>query len=153
MKRFVNTDTLLGAVCAAGSLALLVSSHRLSEQAFVLPGDAPPFLVPQWFLYMAIALGASIFVGGLFKGGVDFSRQNWRRIGAVALVLLLAVWLLPVLGFLLVAPLAVFVTGLLLGYRKLWINAAVSLAVPAALYAMLAGFAKMPLPKIPGMEF
>ena len=53
MKRILNTDTLLGAVSALGGVFLLIVSHRQNASVFVLPGDAPPFLVPQLFLYVA----------------------------------------------------------------------------------------------------
>ena len=153
MQKLVNTDTVLGAAVGVASLWLLRSSFKLSELAFVLPGDAPPFLVPQMFLYMALALAAAIFVGGLLKGGVDFGRQNWWAIIGVAVVLTIAVLLMPRIGYLIVAPVAVFVICILLGYRNHLLNGIVALGVPVALYAMLTGFANMPLPKIPGLEF
>lgn len=153
MKKLINTDTVLGAAVGAGSLWLLLSSYRLSALAFVLPGDAPPFLVPQMFLYMGLALSAAIFAHGLIKGGVDFGAQNWPAILGVAVALTAATILLPRIGYLIVTPIAVFAICLLLGFRNHLLNALVALGVPLALYVMLTGFANMPLPKIPGLEF
>lgn len=153
MKKLVNTDTVLGLTVGAASLWLLLSSHRLSALAFVLPGDAPPFLVPQMFLYMGLALAAAILAGGLIKGGVAFGAQDWWAMLAIAIVLTAAVCLLPRIGYLIVAPVAVFVICRLLGYRNHLVNGLVALGVPVALHAALSGFANMPLPKIPGLDF
>ena len=52
------------------------------------------------------------------------------------------------LGFLAVAPLAVFISVRLLGYRHHMLNVAVSLGVSVVLYVMLVRLAGLPLPRL-----
>ncbi|MCR9085847.1 MAG: tripartite tricarboxylate transporter TctB family protein [Rhodobacteraceae bacterium] len=151
MSRVVNTDTLLGAAGLAASAVLLVSSYRQGATVFLLPGDAPPFLVPQLFLYLLAAISVAILLGGLRRGGVRLDARNWRAIGVGFATLVAATALMKPLGYLVVAPVAVFVTVLNLGYRNLLVNAAVSVGIVALLYLLLVSFAQMPLPTVPGL--
>lgn len=153
MKRLLNTDTLLGAALALIGTALLVSSYRQSASVFVLPGDAPPLLVPQLFLYLLIALSAILLLFGVLRGGADFATPSWGRIAAAFAIVASATALMTTLGFLAVAPVAVFLTCLTLGYRNHLLNLAVAAGVVGLLYALLTGFANMPLPKVPGLGY
>lgn len=151
MKRAINTDTILGAAGGLIATVLLISSYRQSESVFILPGDAPPFLVPQLFLYFTIALSAVIFLLGLRSGGLEIGPKHWRNIAVTIAVIVAAAALMKPLGYLAVAPVAVFATVYLLGFRRHLVNLAVSAGFVALLYGMLTVFAKMPLPKIPGL--
>ena len=152
MRRAINTDTILGAAGGLVATVLLVSSYRQSESVFILPGDAPPFLVPQLFLYFTIALSAVIFLLGLRSGGVDIGAKHWRNIALTVAVIAAAAALMKSLGYLAVAPVAVFATVYLLGFRRHLLNLIVAVGFVVLLYFMLTVFAKMPLPKIPGLE-
>ncbi len=152
-NHLLNTDTLLGAAGAIAGTSLLVSSHLESASVFVLPGDAPPFLVPQLFLYVLIVLSLMIFVTGLLKGGTDFGQVRWSAVALVMATIAAATLLMKTLGFLVVGPLAFFLVVLLLGYRRPIPLVLSSLGVNAGLYLLLAKFAQMPLPKIPGLGF
>lgn len=151
MSRVVNTDTLLGAAGLAASAVLLVSSYRQGATVFLLPGDAPPFLVPQLFLYVLGVISVAILLGGLRRGGVSLDARNWRAIGVGFVTLVAATALMKPLGYLVVAPVAVFVTVLNLGYRNHLVNATVSVGIVALLYLLLVSFAQMPLPTVPGL--
>lgn len=151
MSRVLNTDTLLGATGTLAAGFLLLTSYRASESVFVLPGDAPPFLVAQMFLYLLGAVSLAILVSGLRDGGVHFGAPNWLRIALSFATFVAATVLMKPVGFLVVAPLAVFATILILGYPRPLIAAAVSIGVVGFLYIVLVRFAQMPLPRIPGL--
>ena len=153
MRRLINTDTLLGGVGLAASFVLLISSYRQGATVFLLPGDAPPFLVPQLFLYVAALLSSAILLGGLRKGGVALEPTRWGAIAFGFLVVVAAVTLMKPVGYLIVVPVAVFLTILNLQYRNHLVNGTVSLGFVAALYFVLVNFAQMPLPTIPGLGF
>ena len=151
MTRIVNTDTLLGASGLIASAILLVNSYRQGASVFVLPGDAPPFLVPQLFLFVLGGISAAILIGGVLRGGVSLDRRNWGLMALCFAIVVTAAALMPVLGYLVVAPVAVMAVIALLGYRNLLVNGAVSLGVVGFLYLLLVRFAQMPLPEVPGL--
>lgn len=151
MSRVLNTDTLLGAVGLTASVVFLITSYRLSESVFLLPGDAPPFLVPQLFLYILLVISTAILIGGVLRGGVQVDLQNWMAIFGCIVIIMLATALMRPLGFLVVTPLAVWLSVFMLGYRSHLLNLSVSVGVVSALYLLLARFAQMPLPTIPGL--
>lgn len=153
MMRLINIDTILGAVLLAIGGALLVSSHQQNATVFVLPGDAPPFLVPQVFLFLWIALSLAVFVIGLLRGGTSFAPQNWFAAFGVFVLVAAATALMQPLGYLAVAPVAVFLVCLVLGYRNVLASAAVSAGVVGVLYGLLVGLARLPLPTVPGLDF
>lgn len=153
MKRAINTDTLLGGAGVIIAAFLLVSSYRQSESVFVLPGDAPPFIVPQLFLYLMIGFSAAIFLTGLRSGGVQIGEKNWFNIALTVSVIVAAAAFLKPLGYLAVAPVAVVLVVFLLGYRNHLVNLIVGVGFGALLYVMLVNLAKMPLPTVPGLGF
>lgn len=152
MMRLLNIDTILGAVLLVIGSVLLVSSYQQNAAVFVLPGDAPPFLVPQLFLYFWMGLSLVMCAGGIARGGTAFEPQNWPAIVAAAAVIILATALMRPLGYLAVAPIAVFVVCLLLGYRRHLVSALVSIGVVGVLYGLLVGLARLPLPTVPGLD-
>lgn len=152
MRRFANTDTVLGAAGLTVSVVLLFESFRQQQRIFVLPGDAPPFLVPKLFLCLFGTLSAAILFGGAARGGVASRTQNWARIAGCVMVNALAALLMQPIGFLLVAPLAVFATIKLLGYQNTVVSLVVAIGVVAVLYLLLVRFAQMPLPTVPGLR-
>ena len=147
-----NTDTLLGAAGAIGASFLLMTSYRESASVFVLPGDAPPFLVPQLFLYFLLALSIAILVIGLLRGGAELNEVRWGLVGLTMAVMVAATVLMPELGFLVVSPVAFVLSVILLGYRRPIAMVLSSLGVSGGLYLLLVKFAQMPLPKIPGLD-
>lgn len=153
MKRILNTDTLLGAVSALGGVFLLIVSHRQNASVFVLPGDAPPFLVPQLFLYVMIALSLAVLASGILRGGEAVPPQRWVHLAAVLAVVAMAAALMKPLGFLVVSPVAVAAVCALLGFRRVLLNIVVALVITVLLYGLLTGLAGLPLPKVPGLGF
>jgi phosphatidylglycerophosphate synthase len=151
MKSVINTDTMLGAASVVAALALLQSSYAQSAAVFVLPGDAPPFLVPQLMLYATLLVGALMVVQGLRNGGVEVGTKNWGKIALAVMIVVAATALMQPVGYLVVAPLAVFASIRVLGYRNHLVNGLVSIGVVGLLYLLLVNFAQMPLPKIPGL--
>lgn len=151
MSKVINTDTLLGAAGVLLGLFLLVTSYQLSESVFVLPGDAPPLLVPQIFLYLCIAVSLAILVGGVLRGGNALAPQRWGHILGVTIVVCAATFFMKSLGYLVVAPVAMVLTCLFLDYRNHIVNVVVAVVVSVAIYMLLTGFANMPLPKVPGL--
>ena len=153
MKRALNTDTLLGGLCVIIATFLLVSSYRQSENVFVLASDAPPFIVPQLFLYLMIGFSAALCLSGLRLGGETVGPKDWMRIALTAAVIVAAAALLKTIGYLAVAPVAVIFVVFLLGYKNHLLNIGVAVGFVAFLYLVLVNFAKMPLPKVPGLGF
>lgn len=151
MTRIVNTDTLLGAAGLIVSAVLLTNSYRQGASVFVLPGDAPPFLVPQLFLFILGGISTAILIGGLVRGGVSLDGRNWLLVVLCFVIIVAAAALMPVLGYLVVAPVTVMAIIVLLGYRNLLVNSAVSLGIVGFLYLLLVRFAQMPLPEVPGL--
>ena len=151
MTRIVNTDTLLGASGLIASAILLANSYRQNASVFVLPGDAPPFLVPQLFLFILGGISAAILIGGLVRGGVSLDRRNWLLVSLCFAIVVIAAALMPLLGYLVVAPVTVMAVIALLGYRNLIVNGAVTLGMVGFLYLLLVRFAQMPLPEGPGL--
>lgn len=152
MRRFANTDTILGTAGLIVSVALLIESFRQNKRVFVLPGDAPPFLVPKLFLYLLGALSVAIFIDGAVRGGATPLSRNWIRVAGCVIVNALAALLMQPIGFLLVAPLAVFATIKFLGYKNTMVSLVVAVGVVAVLYVLLVRFAQMPLPTVPGLR-
>lgn len=153
MPRVLNTDTLLGAAGLAASVFFLITSYRQGASVFLLPGDAPPFLVPQLFLYICSVISTVILIGGVLRGGMQVDPQSWIAIAVCIVVIVSATALMRPLGYLVVAPVAVWLTVFMLGYRRHLINLAVSVGGVGLLYLLLARFAQMPLPTIPGLGF
>lgn len=151
MNRVINSDTLLGAALVLIGVGLLWSSYQQNAVAFVFPGDAPPFLVPQLFLYLWIGVSLLVFMSGLRRGGLAVPRQRWGAIALSFVVVVAAAALMRPVGYLVVAPVAVFATILCLGYRRHWINATVAVGVSGTLYILLTYVAGLPLPKVPGL--
>ena len=151
MRRLANSDTILGMAVGLVGAVLLASSYRQNASVFVLPGDAPPFLVPQLLLYAMIGLSLLLVVQGLRRGGVPAGRKRWGAILGVVVVLAAATALMQTLGYLVVGPVAVFLTCLLLGYHNHLLNAAVAVGAAGLLYAMLTWLAGLPLPSVPAV--
>ncbi|MDB6179503.1 hypothetical protein PAF17_18655 [Paracoccus sp. Z330] len=152
MKQLVNSDTLLGGFFGLVALILLRSSYHSSD-VFLLPGDAPPFLVAQLALYAVLALSLAILIKGVLRGGVAPGDIRWRPTFLMMALLLMTTVLFKMAGYLLIVPLAVAGCCLILGYRKPVPLVGLSVAVPVATYLLLVKFASLPLPTIPGLEF
>lgn len=153
MKRLVNSDTLLGGFFALAAVILLRNSYHSSSNVFLLPGDAPPFLVAQLALYAALALSLAILIKGILRGGVQIGETRWGPACLMVLLLVVTVLLFQAAGYLLIVPLAVLLCCLILGYRKPVPLIGLALGVPVATYLLLVKFAALPLPTIPGLEF
>lgn len=153
VKRLMNSDTLLGGTTSIAATVLLLISYHSSRNAFLLPGDAPPFLVVQILLYAGLALALGLLARGLMRGGHAFGRVNWGATGLMVALLVIMMLLFERAGYLLVVPLGVLGACLILGYRKPVALLAVSVGVPVLTYFLLARLADMPLPKIPGLEY
>jgi hypothetical protein len=145
-----RSDISLGAVCGIIGVALLMQSYTESASAFLLPGDISPYFTPKVFLFAWIAVSLGILVKGVM-GLASTSHEpvsrNWIAIVGCFAVALIATALMKSLGFLVVAPVAMFVSVWLLGYRNHVLNLAVSLGVPIGLYLMLVQLAGLPLPR------
>lgn len=143
-------DILLGSICLLIGVVLLVSTRWQSAAVFVLPGDAPPFLVPQIILVLWIALSLGIIVSGLTRASQgELDNPHWGSIFAAAAVIIAAIALLKSLGFLIVAPVAVVLITRILGMRTWWLNILVALVGVGALYLLLDKAARLPLPPVP----
>lgn len=145
-----RSDIALGVVSGMIALALLVPSFREGAQVFLLPGDISPYFTPKLFIFCWIALSLAIFlkgVIGLRNWPGDGPRRNWAAVLGAFAVALGATALMKPLGYLVVAPVAVFISIWLLGYRNHVVNAVVSLAVSIGLYLVLAQLAGLTLPR------
>lgn len=151
MNRRLNGDAILGVVSGLTGGVLLVSCFWQADGAFALPGDIPPFLVPQVFLTMWVALSLAILVSGLRNPPVAAANREWAAIGTIAVLLIAATILLRPLGFMVVAPVAVFLTCRLLGFRRHLLNALASLLGSGTLYLLLTRVSALPLPRTPDL--
>jgi len=143
-------DISLGAVAATIGLGLLLPSYREEARVFMLPGDISPYLVPKVFLYCWIVLSLGILIRGtlnLRTLGADRSTYRWWMIAATFLVCVCATALMKPLGYLVVAPVAVFLSVRMLGYRNYWLNGICSLVVSVSLYILLVQVAGLSLPE------
>lgn len=142
-------DIGLGAVSAAVGLGLLVPSYREGARVFLLPGDISPYFVPKVFLFCWIALSLVLLVKGVLglRHVSDAPpTRKWLMIFATFVVCVCATALMKPLGYLVVAPVAVFLSVLMLGYRNYLLNAVVSVAVAGGLYLLLVQVAGLSLP-------
>ena len=147
-----KSDVALGAISVLVGGALLVPTLQEASQVFMLPGDISPYLVPKAFLFMWVGLSAAILVKGLFalkQSGAISESRNWVAILGILVVISTATFLMSSLGYLTVAPVAVFICIILLGYRKHLINLVISVAVTFGLYFTLVQLAGLSLPRIP----
>lgn len=145
-----RSDIALGAVSGIIGLALLVPTYSEGARVFLLPGDISPFFTPKLFLFAWVALSAAILVKGVIglrHWTGDAVARNWGAIFGTFAVALVATGLMKPLGYLVVAPSAVFVSIWLLHYRNHLINLVVSVVVSALLYLMLAHLAGLTLPR------
>lgn len=145
-----RSDISLGAVCGIIGIVLLMQSYTESASAFLLPGDISPYFTPKVFLFGWIAVSLGILVKGVIalrSASHEPVARNWIAIVGCFAVALIATALMKSLGFLVVAPVAMFVSVWLLGYRNHVLNLAVSLGVPIGLYLMLVQLAGLPLPR------
>ena len=145
-----RTDITLGAVSGIIGVALLVPTYQEGARVFLLPGDISPYFTPKLFVFAWIALSLAI----LIKGAVGMRRwsgtaaeHRWFAILGTFATTLAATALMTPVGFLIVAPVAVFVSVLLLGYRNHLLNVAVAVIVSVSLYLMLGQLAGLTLPR------
>jgi drug/metabolite transporter (DMT)-like permease len=145
-------DIALGAVCALLGISLLVPSYQEGARVFLIPGDISPYFVPKVFLYCWIVLSLGI----LAKGLVNLRRHTesppqhkWMMIISTFVICVFATALLKPLGYLVVAPVAVFLSVWMLGYRNYLLNGVVSLGVSVGLYLLLVRVAGLSLPASP----
>lgn len=142
-------DIWLGAVSMLVGIALLVPSYQEGARVFLLPGDISPYFVPKVLLYCWIILSLVIFVRGITSlrhTGDRPPQQKWGLIQATFAVAIGATALMKPLGYLVVAPVAVFLCVYMLGYRNHLLNAAVSVTVSISLYLLLVRVAGLSLP-------
>ncbi|MEM9476958.1 MAG: tripartite tricarboxylate transporter TctB family protein [Pseudomonadota bacterium] len=145
-----RSDIALGAVSGVIGLALLLPTYRESENVFLLPGDISPFFAPKIFVFAWIGLSLAIMLKGLVtlrKWSGEMEHRNWGAIIGTFVVALLATGLMKPLGYLVVAPVAVFVSVWLIGYRNNLVNLVVAVTVSALLYLMLSQIAGLTLPR------
>lgn len=151
MARFINVDTILGAVFLFLGVTLFRVTLAVKDSVFILEGDAPPYLVPQIYLYLWIAISAVILFGGLRGRSGAMPSVAWRRfIGVISLVVAGAA-LMPIIGFLVSGTATVFGVGWALGYRHAGVLAGIALGSIVFIWTMLVFFAHMPLPVTPGL--
>ncbi|WP_112324147.1 tripartite tricarboxylate transporter TctB family protein [Oceanibium sediminis] len=153
MKKLLFSSALLWMAFLATSIFLLVSSFEQSDATFVLPGDAPPFLVSQLILTCLILLSGSLLISRLVQASGGLPDADWDALAAVVVIVCTAGVLLKPLGFLAVSPVAAILTARVLGYRNWLINAVVAVAGVACLYLLLVKAARLPLPPVPGLGF
>jgi hypothetical protein len=142
-------DIWLGAVSALIGIALLVPSYQEGARVFLLPGDISPYFVPKVFLYCWIALSLSVLLKGLVSLRSNHNatpQHQWKMVLAAFIVCVCATALMHRLGYLVVAPVAVFLTVMVLGYRNTVLNLLVSVAVSVSLYLLLVRVAGLSLP-------
>ena len=147
-----RTDVALGAISVLAGGAMLLPTFKEASQVFMLPGDISPYLVPKAFLFIWVGLSAIILLKGLLalkQSGASTEGKNWIAILGILAVVSAATYLMSSLGYLTVAPVAVFICILLLGYRKHLINLIVSVTVTFGLYFTLVQLAGLSLPRIP----
>lgn len=147
-----RSDVALGAVSATIAAVLLVASYQEGAKVFLIPGDISPYFVPKAFLFSWIALSLAILAKGvasLAQEGQEPLVQNWRAIGGTFAVCVVATALMPILGYLLVAPVAVVISVWFMGYRNHVLNVVIALVVSVGLYLLLSQVAGLILPKAP----
>jgi len=145
-------DIALGAVCALLGISLLVPSYQEGARVFLIPGDISPYFVPKVFLYSWIALSIGILVKGLVnlrRHTESTPQHKWIMIISTFVICVCATALLKPLGYLVVAPVAVFLSVWMLGYRNYLLNGLVSLGVSIGLYLLLVRVAGLSLPASP----
>lgn len=151
MKASKNADIFLGGSFLILGIILFVISHRAGATVFVLPGDAPPFLVPRIYLYLWIGISGIILAGGLLGRGVPLpSIDLFRLIRVIACVVIGAV-MMKLVGFLIAGTLSVCTTCWLLGYRKIPAVLLTGVGSVVAIWFLLSVFANLPLPAMPGV--
>jgi hypothetical protein len=129
---------------------LLGPSYQEGARVFLLPGDISPYFVPKVFLFCWIALSLCILAQGLFRlrsNNHSLPQYRWRVVFTTVLVCVCATALMKPLGYVLIAPPAVFLSVWLLGYRNHPVNGVVSLVVSLSLYLLLVQVAGLSLPR------
>jgi hypothetical protein len=143
-------DIALGAVFALIGIGLLVPSYQEGARVFLLPGDISPYFVPKVFLYSWIAVSLAILVKGIrdLPGNTHApAAHRWGKIIAVFVACVCATALMKPLGYMVVAPVAVYLSVWMLGYRNHLLNVIVSLVVSLSLYLLLVQLAGLSLPQ------
>lgn len=153
MKTYNNADTYLGAISLVIGILLLIISYQASATVFVLPGDAPPFLVPQVYLYLWIVISAVLLIGGIMGKGSPLPATDKTRLVSVICCVAVGAVLMKYIGFVVAGFFSVVITCLLLAYKKMWVVLLTSTISVIGIWALLTGFADMSLPTLPGMRF
>jgi hypothetical protein len=151
MQRFLNTDSILGTVFIVLGSVLLYLSVGAEKTAFFLPGDISPYLVPQVYLYLWIAISVIILVNGVLGAGKPLPAVHKTRLVGVIAALVFGAVSMSYIGFLISAPITVFGICWLLGYRHFWKLSAIAIFSVLAIWLLLAKLAHMPLPPVPGL--
>ena len=151
MTKCKNTDIVLGGSFLIIGIVLLAFSYVQADAVFVLPGDAPPFLVPKIYLYFWIGISLVILVGGLFGRGAPLPKVNMGRLLGVTAGVAVTAALMTFLGYLIAGILAVCFTCFLLGYRKPVVVALTAIGSVVSLWLLLSVFADLPLPTMCGL--
>ncbi|MGQ7846247.1 tripartite tricarboxylate transporter TctB family protein [Granulosicoccus sp. 3-233] len=153
MKKINNADTYLGGISLLLGVIFLVISYKESATVFVLQGDAPPFLVPQIYLFLWIAISVALLLGGLLGKGTPIPTVDKKRLVSVIGCVAIGAVLMKYIGFVFAGAISVIGTCILLAYRKIWIVFLTGILSGVLVWALLSGFADMPLPTFPGMRF
>lgn len=116
-------DTGMAALLSLGAVIYVFMNSRSLELRMAVTMTAAFFAAPHMFTYDMPALSAAALATVLFALGTGKTREGGRRLNLLHLVLLSAVWFLPlVAGQINQAglPISPFVTGGLLLLQVLW---------------------------------
>jgi len=136
MKETKRIDVWTGVALMALSVAVWVLTADLpTPKRGIGPGDYPRVITAVLFL-----LGLTMTISNLVSGyPAKGDRTNWKYIGRMALMALMAfiyVRLLKFFGFPLLTPLFLFGTIALFGYRRWWKNAFISLLSTGIIFVL-----------------
>lgn len=104
----MNKDRWIGLATFAFGAAALALSLRIPVQT--MTEDPGPRLFPIFGSAMLLICGVGIFLQGKASGGKPFlTKEGWRRVGAMFVLLIAYGFALRYLGFLIASPIMLFV--------------------------------------------
>lgn len=142
----VDSDRVFGVAVALLGLGVFLVGKQLPNLS--LPNDPGPGLFPCLAGLGLLGSGVGIALQGSFSTKPFLSPQGWRRLGLMALVIVIYAVVLNLLGFRLATPLALYTIMRLMGQPKeMYVKRIVlAVGVTAVLYYVFQAFFRVMLP-------
>jgi len=148
MRRFFNSDSILGSIVVLIASFFIYQTHIFAKDLFVMDGGVSAFSVPKYYLYSLVFIGVLLIINGSIKNNERSSKVKVIGIITMLLFSLLITYGMSNLGFLLIMPVGIFFCGIILSYKNKINLLVISIISSLLIWFFLSFIGNMPLPSI-----